>query len=187
MFALVFCYFCSRVLLFLLSCSVIFWNFSLSQKRLNEILIYMCMLHIELTCFWQLNIRYWSCNTNGVKLFHPALAQTLVHVPSLQTKLEKFCTGPIAAGVQRMGCHFLHYSFGVWVQHKCWNTLISSIGKIPSANGDSNYPPAKAHCSCSHAALLAANEHLCKWDSLETFMSLISWTKKRLRFSVSNL
>ena len=54
--------------------SVQCWNFSLSQKRLNEILIHMCMLHIELTCFWQLNIRYWSWNTNGVKLFSPRLA-----------------------------------------------------------------------------------------------------------------
>jgi hypothetical protein len=29
----------------------------------------MCMLHIKLTCFWQLNIRYWSWNTNRVNMF----------------------------------------------------------------------------------------------------------------------
>ena len=30
-------------------------------------------------------------------------------------------------------------------------TLKFPLGKIPSANGGSDYPPAQAHCSCSHA------------------------------------
>ena len=135
------------------------------------ILIHMCMLHIEMTCFWQLNIRYWSWNTNGVKLFHPALEKTLVNVPSLQKKPRKTVVlSQLPLGHSLM-CHYLRYSFGVEAQHNSWNTLISSRW-IPSANGDSHYPPAKAQSISSIAALMAANEHNCYWNLSEISMFL---------------